>query len=251
MNSISMTPGGNLIVSMRNTSATYKIDRRSGQIIWRLGGKDSSFALPPGTSTAFQHDVIVHAGRKLTIFDNGAGPPKVHASSRGLELKLDPGRASVKVLGAFEHTPPLSANFEGSLQALPGGHMFLGYGQRPYFTEFDAHGREVFDAHFTPHTTSYRAYRFRWNGAPLTRPTVAVSRGAGFVTVYASWNGATRVARWRVLAGRTAHTMHAVTAAAKRGFETAITIRSHADVAVVALDRSGRVLSRSRTVRLR
>ena len=251
MNSISIAPDRHLIVSMRNTSATYKIDRRSGQVIWRLGGKDSSFALPPGTSTAFQHDVIVHAGRRLTIFDNGAGPPKVHSSSRGLELQLDPGHASVKVLATFDHSPPISANFEGSLQALPDGHMFLGYGQRPYFTEFDAHGHEVFDAHFTAHTTSYRAYRFRWKGAPLTRPALAVMRSGGLATIYASWNGATRVARWRVLAGRTAHSMHAVAVMAKRGFETAITIRSHNDVGVVALDRSGRVLSRSRTVPLR
>jgi hypothetical protein len=250
MNSISIARDRNLIVSMRNTSATYKIDRRSGQIIWRLGGKDSSFALPPGTSTAFQHDVIVHAGRKLTIFDNGAGPPKVHSSSRGLELQLDPGHARVKLLGTYEHTPPISANFEGSLQALPDGHMFLGYGQRSYFTEFDAKGHEVFDAHFNARTTSYRAYRFRWKGAPLTRPAVAVRRSDGLATVYVSWNGATRVARWRVVAGRTAHSMHAVAVTAKRGFETAITIRSHRDVAVVALDRSGRVLSRSRTVRL-
>jgi hypothetical protein len=251
MNSISIAPDRNLIVSMRNTSATYKIDRRSGQVIWRLGGKDSSFALPPGTGTAFQHDVIVHSGRKLTIFDNGAGPPKVHSSSRGLELQLDPGRASVKLLSAFVHSPPISANFEGSLQALPNGHMFLGYGQRPYFTEFDAHAREVLDAHFAAHTTSYRAYRFPWKGEPLTRPAVAVLRGGGLVTIYASWNGATRVARWRVLAGRSAHRLRAVAVTAKRGFETAITIRSHADVAVVAVDRSGRVLSRSRTVRLR
>jgi hypothetical protein len=76
-------------------------------------------------------------------------------------------------------------------------------------------------------------------------------RGGGLVTIYASWNGATRVARWRVLGGRNRHAMRAVAVTAKRGFETAITIRSHADVAVVAVDRSGRVLSRSRTVRLR
>jgi hypothetical protein len=249
-NSISIAPDGNLIVSMRNTSATYKIDRRSGQIIWRLGGKDSSFALPPGTSTAFQHDVIVHAGRRLTIFDNGAGPPKMHASSRGLELKLNVARATVEVIGDYDHSPPLSANFEGSIQALPGGHVFLGYGQRPYFTEFDAHGHEVFDAHFTAKTTSYRAYRLPWDGDPLTRPRVAVTRSGRFVTLYASWNGATRVAHWRVLAGRSAHTMHRVAFATRRGFETSITIRRHADVAVVALDRSGRVLARSRTVRL-
>ena len=80
---------------------------------------------------------------------------------------------------------------------------------------------------------------------------MAVSRSGGSATVYVSWNGATRVARWRVLAGRNAHKMHAVFTTTKRGFETAITIRTHADVAVVALDRAGRVLSRSRTVRLR
>ena len=106
-NSISIAPDGNLIVSMRNTSATYKIDRRSGQVIWRLGGKDSSFGLPAGTSTAFQHDVIVHAGRRLTVFDNGAGPPKVHASSRGLELKLDPDSTVSIHRGVYERLAEL------------------------------------------------------------------------------------------------------------------------------------------------
>ena len=78
LNSIALDRDGNLILSARNTSAVYKVDRNSGAIIWRLGGKHSSFKMGRGTSTAFQHNAVVQPDGTITIFDDGAGPPKVH-----------------------------------------------------------------------------------------------------------------------------------------------------------------------------
>jgi hypothetical protein len=56
VNSIEVNHDGNLIVSARRTSTVYEIDRKSGEVIWRLGGKKSDFEMGPGTRTAYQHD---------------------------------------------------------------------------------------------------------------------------------------------------------------------------------------------------
>ena len=140
---------------------------------------------------------------------------------------------------------------QGNAQTLADGSVVVGWGGRnPLFSQFDAGGRLVFDARFRdPDAESYRAYRLPWSARPASRPAlVARARGAGMV-VYASWNGATAVAAWRVVApgGRAAP---AVLARAPRaGFETAIRVARRAPrIAVQALDAGGRVLATSRPV---
>ena len=248
LNSISLDRAGNVIVSMRNTSAIYKLDRRTGRIIWRLGGMRSSFRMGPGTSTGFQHSVTVHPDGTLTIFDNGAGPPRVHPYSRGIRVSLNTRKMTATLVQTYDHSPTISANFEGGVQKLAGGQAFVGYGQRPYFTQFDSAGQEDFDARFVTANSSYRAYRLKWSGKPQSPPAVVAARAGAAVTVWASWNGATGVARWRVLAGPRPGALRPVTVVRKRGFETAAMIPARAYVAVQALGAKGRVLGRSRTV---
>ena len=248
LNSISLDRAGNVIVSMRNTSAIYKLDRRTGRISWRLGGKRSSFKMGAGTTTGFQHSVTVHPDGTLTIFDNGAGPPKVHPYSRGIRVSLNARKMTATLVQTYDHSPTISANFEGGVQKLAGGQAFLGYGQRPYFTQFDSAGQEDFDARFVTANSSYRAYRFKWSGKPESRPAVAAARSGASVNVWASWNGATGVARCRVLAGPRPESLRPVTVVRKRGFETSATIPARSYVAVQALGAKGRVLRRSRTV---
>jgi hypothetical protein len=116
----------------------------------------------------------------------------------------------------------------------------------PYITEFTRHGRIVFDAHFAKATDgTYRAIRARWEGRPTTAPRAA----AGGRTVWARWNGATEVARWRVLGGASESALKPVVTRAKRGFETAMRLDAgYALVAVQALDAGGKVLGTSRAV---
>src|SRR5918912_640287 len=60
VNSIDVDHDGNLLISSRNTWAVYKIERKGGQILWRLGGKKSDFEMGEGTRTAYQHDARRH-----------------------------------------------------------------------------------------------------------------------------------------------------------------------------------------------
>jgi hypothetical protein len=70
------------------------------------------------------------------------------------------------------------------------------------------------------------------------------------VRVYVSWNGATEVATWAVLAGRRQGRLKSLGEVRRNGFETAMVVRtSDPYVAVRAKDRSGRVLGTSKVLR--
>jgi hypothetical protein len=252
LNSVSLDRDGNLIMSARNTSAVYKINHITGQVVWTLGGKKSSFKMGSGTTTAFQHDAIVQPDGTLTMFDDGGGPPRVHKFSRGVRIRLDMKHMTASLVGQYNHPPQIAAAFEGGEQLLPNGDMFVGWGQQPYFTEFDSHGRANFDAHFTVPTSSYRAYRFPWNAQPPTTPAIAAANGTdGTAKLWASWNGATDVTAWRVVAGATAQSMSPIVTTPRHGFETALgSHNGNSWFRVQALGSHNRVLSTTRTVQL-
>src|ERR671916_169677 len=87
INSIDVDHDNNLLVSARNTSAVYKLDRETGEVLWRLGGKKSDFEMGPGSRTRYQHDARRQPDGTVTIFDNGG--VKTDRQSYGLVLELD------------------------------------------------------------------------------------------------------------------------------------------------------------------
>jgi hypothetical protein len=250
INSADVDSDGNLLISARNTHAVYKVNRRTGAIIWRLGGKKSDFKMGRGARFAWQHDVRRQADGTISIFDNAASP-KVRTRSRGIVLAIDTKAMRARVKRKYEHPRDLLAPNKASMQVLPNGNAFLGWGAEPYFSEFSKAGRLLFDARFPAAVDSYRAYRFRWSGRPLGEPAVAaVARRAGGLTVYASWNGATNVSSWQVLAGAGPGALRPVVSGARAGFETAIRVPTDEPYVVVqAKDGSGEVIGVSRTVR--
>ena len=252
INSINVDHDGNLLVSAKGTFTVYKIDRKSGEVIWRLGGKKSDFEMGPGTRTAFQHDARRQPDGTITIFDNGAAP-KVHEQSRGIVLEVDEDSMTATLVREYTHPDKLLAGSQGNLQVLPNGNVFIGWGSQPFFSEYNGDGELLFDASFMGKAESYRAFRFPWSGHPSDQPAVAAERASeDEVTLRASWNGATEVATWRALAGPGSDRLERVGSAAPReGFETAITVNTAEPyVGVQARDRSGRVLGTSKAVKL-
>jgi len=248
VNSIDVDTDGNLLVSARNTWAVYKIDRGSGRVLWRLGGKKSDFAMGPGTAFAWQHDARHHGtgDNLVTLFDN-ADAPQVQPQSRGLAIALDAKRRRATLAHAYVHRPPMLAHALGSVQTQPNGNVLVGWGTEPYFTEYTAGGAVVFDAKLPHGGENYRTLRFPWVGTPRTPPALAASGGA----LFASWNGSTELASWRLLSGPSDSALVAGAVVPRHGFETRLAPPAAAKVAAVAaLDRSGRELARSATIRL-
>jgi hypothetical protein len=245
INTIEIDRDGNYLVSARNTHTIYKIDRRTGNIIWRLGGKRSDFELGRGVAFGWQHDVRRQKDGTLTMFDNEAAP-KLRKQSRGLVLRIDERRKTATVVRTFVHTPPLVSVDQGNMQKLPNGNFLVGWGHQPYVTEFGPHGKTLLDLRFgRSGADSYRAYRFGWVGRPRSKPAVAVEGN----TLYASWNGATEVRSWQLLGGPDKKRLRPLLAVPKTGFEAAIPLPAAMPwVAVRALDRLGRSLARSAAV---
>jgi hypothetical protein len=108
LNSIDVDHDNNLLISARKTSAVYKIDRKSGEVIWRLGGKKSDFEMGEGTRFAFQHDARRLPDGTISIFDNGDtvfenGFPKVVQGSRAIVLDVDEKRMKASLAREYAH----------------------------------------------------------------------------------------------------------------------------------------------------
>jgi hypothetical protein len=250
INSIALAPDGDLLISSRNTWTVYKVARRSGAIRWRLGGKQSDFKAGPGASFSWQHDAQMPALDLLTVFDNASAPPE-EPTSRALLLHVDTTAMRVTLKHAYAHPAGLLADNQGSMQLLPDGRAFVGWGAQPYFSEFAANGELLLDGQYPLNDQSYRAFTFSWTGHPADKPAVAVrpnpARGSA---VHVSWNGATDVETWKVLAGRSASALAAAGSQRRAGFETIISVNSEGPYfAVTAHDSTGRQLGRSTTVK--
>jgi hypothetical protein len=250
LNSLQPLPGGRVLISARDTSAIYDVAQAGGRIVWRLGGKASSFRMAPGTRFHFQHDARLLGGNRVSLFDDQAGPPIYAAASRGLILALDLRRHRATVARQYHRGGPSLAESEGSFQSLPGGGAFVGFGATPWMSQFSATGRRIFDASLPVDDGSYRSLRFPWSATPPTLPAlVGVRASRTAVSLYMSWNGATTVAHWQVLAGSVAGPLRVVDTVADRNFETRVALTSSAArFAVRALGAGGRVLATSKAV---
>ena len=254
INSVAEDTDGNLLVSARNTSAVYKIDRDTGKLMWRLGGKKSDFEMGPGTEFGLQHDAQRVDGGGLRIFDNGAAPeegqPPQPSSVKTLRLDMDRMRATLDT--RLEHPDAMYAESQGNADDAAAGGTVVGWGSTGSFSWFGPDDRLRFDAHLPAYYDSYRAYGVRWVGRPKVAPAIRARRAGAQVTVWASWNGSTEVRSWQILAGESREELTPVGPPAPwDGLETTIIRQVAAPVvAVAALDEDGEQLRRSAAVRV-
>jgi hypothetical protein len=252
VNSIDPESDGSLLISSRNTWTVYSVNESTGQVVWRLGGKHSTFKLGRGLHFAWQHDAKRQPDGTITIFDN-EDAPREGSTSRAIDVALDTANDTAKL--RWQLTYPkrhVLAASAGDVQRLPNGFTFVGWGQDGPFSEFSPSGRLTFAMQFRDNDT-YRAYRYPWSAQPVTKPALAATRLTARTTrIYASWNGATDVARWKVLAQTSPGKLAVVGSYHSTGFETAITAPTSApEVAVQAISAAGRTLASSAVTRVR
>ena len=258
LNSIGVDRDGHLLVSARNTCAVYKLDRKSGAVIWRLGGKHSDFTIAAGASFGYQHDARRHDDGTITIFDNAAFAPgpggALGPTSRPMRLALDMATMTASLVDEYSVGANRVAFAMGNLQQLDDGAAMIGWGTIGASSEVAHDGTLRWDGHFDPGTASYRAYRSQWIGMPKEPPDAVVAKGVlGARFVYVSWNGATEVVRWRLSAGPSATRLLRIRTVKRQGFETALSLRGapNRGIAIVeALDKSGSVIGVTKPLKL-
>lgn len=257
INSIDLWPGAerDLLISSRNTSAVYLIDRATSSVRWRLGGKRSDFAMAQANRFYFQHDArALPDGSGVSLFDDASHPaPEAFAS--GKVFTLDQQAYTASLSRSFVHTDgEFVTPSQGNLQLLPDGGHFLGWGFFPFFsgyapsTAFEP--ALVLDGRFPEGAASYRTFLFDWVGNPPLRELSLVvqdTASPGQVRAFVSWNGATEVVAWQLAAGRNADALEPVATFPKKGFETVADVVSGQAryFQILALGATGAILGRS------
>jgi hypothetical protein len=160
INSVDLDLDGNLIISARNLDEITKIHRKSGNILWRLGGKNNQFKfLNDSIGFSAQHSAKVLPNGNLLIFDDGL----YHTPhfSRAIEYKLDTVSKTATMIWSYRHSPDIRSVFWGNAQRLSNGNTIIGWGRSDTAaTEVDTKGEKVFEMTFPPEVFSYRVFRF-------------------------------------------------------------------------------------------
>ncbi len=182
INAVHLDTDGNLLIDARDTWTTYKVSRFTGNTIWQLGGKDSSFSLvaAPGQTLdsageifAWQHDPEALGHGLYTFFDNESSGTPLLPYSRAVTVRLDQQAHTATLVASDDQPEGLAAASQGNAQTTDSGDLFVGWGALPYFSEFDRAGQLVFNAGFPAGVNTYRAYLLPW-GAGAAHP-----RGGG------------------------------------------------------------------------
>jgi EmrB/QacA subfamily drug resistance transporter len=255
VNSIQLVGDGTFLVSMRDTWAAYLVNIETGKIEWTLGGRGSSFKFGPGADFQWQHDVRLQDPTTVTMYDDhccqltgGGTYVSPTAPSRGLVLKIDQQARTATLSAQYGRDGGFTSDYMGDTQPLSNGNVFVGFGSEPYFAEYSHSGKLLLQGELPGANLSYRATVQQWVGLPLTSPKGAARQAGGKTTVYASWNGATQLASWRVLAATGAGgALTAVKTEGKSGFETAIPVgQGYGSFELQALDAAGHVIGTSK-----
>ncbi len=247
VNSVDPQADGDVLISSRNTSTAYLISDTTGAILWRLGGKKSTFELGPDVRFAWQHDVEMLPNGTITVFDNEDGAPARPTPSRAIDIAINAQARTATLVYALTYPGNrVLASTQGDVQLLANDDEFVGWGSAGVVSEFSPTGQLTFAMRFYWPTHTYRAFRAPWSGQPLARPAlVAAGKPTpGSTRLYVSWNGATDVASWQVLAGASLTSLATIGSYPSTGFETAIlapTVGPY--VCVHAISASGAVLN--------
>jgi Arylsulfotransferase (ASST) len=175
INAVKLDTNGNLLIDARDTWTTYEVSRHTGNILWQLGGKASSFTLRAGPGQvlddagkifAWQHDPETLGDGMYTFFDNESSGTALLPTSRAVMVKLDVRNRTATLVKSVNQPEGLVAPSQGNAQTLASRDLFVGWGALPYFSQFGRSGELLFNAQFPAGVNTYRAYRLPWHPAP-------------------------------------------------------------------------------------
>jgi Arylsulfotransferase (ASST) len=171
INAVHLGTDGSLLIDARDTWTTYDVSLRTGDILWELGGKQSSFTEQAAAGQvldsaneifAWQHDPESLGRGEYSFFDNESSGTPLLSNSRAVKVELNFYTRTATLVASYNQPEGLVAASQGNAQTTDNGDLFVGWGALPYFSEFDRNGNVVFNAEFPTGVNTYRAYLAPW-----------------------------------------------------------------------------------------
>lgn len=201
MNAIEIDHDGQILISSRFQDEVSKIDRETGDFIWRLGGVNNQFEwLNDEYRLAYQHDIRVLPNGHYTVFDNGNRRSPVF--SRGLELAVDTVNMTVEKVWEYRENPDIYSKYMGNTQRLPNGNTLINWaiGPAPKLTEVRPDGSKAYELNFANNYECYRVFRFPWKGKAAV-PYLLAESGSNHLTLIFNKFGDRDVAGFNIYGG--------------------------------------------------
>lgn len=271
INAVGKNMENDYIISGRHLNAVFKVagnnnnlGRAPGDILWTLGGKRNSFEMLDNFNFSRQHTVRFRSTGKtetqISLFNNAYDGWFYTADySEGQLISINNATNQARLIASYPSPEGERSFSQGSMQVLDNGNVFMGWGNRPYFSEHTSEGKPLYHAHYSGDVESFRIWKHPWKGYPKTQPKlVSYALAAGTrLFAYVSWNGATEVKAWAVYySTSTRHgPWHKAGVLPKKGFETFVNITELEQSATnvtfkpfvyaEALDVEGRVMAKT------
>jgi len=206
-NAIEVDSDTSLLISSRNMHEITKINRLTGDIIWRLGGENNMFAFPD-SSILFckQHDIrVMPNSGNLSLFDNGNCHDPQYSSVAEYDIDLTNMTVElVQRMTSSTDTSLIYASFMGNAQRLENGNTITGWGSGiPSITEFDEEGNVLLQFSFG--NLNYRAFKFDWETTVMSIDEELIDFGtidltdSAFQTIHLTNNYSTDISINRIL----------------------------------------------------
>ena len=159
-NSIYVDTDSNIIISSRSMDEVTKISRATGEIIWRMGGKNNEFTLhDPVGWFDHQHAAYRLPNGNLILFDNGT----YRGYSRAVEYAVDESTKVVTKVWEYNAGYNVLGWAMGNAQRLPNGNTLIGWGSaNPIAAEVKPNGTVVHEMDMREFEYTYRVFSFPW-----------------------------------------------------------------------------------------
>ena len=166
-NAMEVDVDGNWLISSRHTNEITKINRTTGEVMWRMGLKavGNQFRFPNDTrGFSHQHDIRRQPNGNLTLFDNGNFLSPQY--SRALEFEVDEVNKIATVVWDWGTSPTTFGGFMGNVQKRPGGSKLVCWGGNNAtplrISDLHPDDSPALELGLPTGTWSYRAYRIPW-----------------------------------------------------------------------------------------
>ena len=198
MNAIAVDNDGHYLISSRHLSEITKINRHTGEIIWRLGGAHDDFTWTNDTyGISYQHDICALPNGNYTVMDNGTF--RFPYFSRALEFSVDTTDWTVTKIWEYPETQNIFTGFMGNVQRLPNGNTLINWADQslPKLTEVRPDGSKAFELDFRDYHSCYRTFRFPWKGN-AAKPYLLIEPESDRITLLFNKFGDPDVAEYRI-----------------------------------------------------
>ena len=190
-NAIELDHDGHLLLSSRHLNEITKINRQTGDVIWRFGGKYNNFTFIGDTVPFYgQHDVRRLPNGHLTLFDNGRNKSNRQHGARAVEYILDESNFTAKLVRSYGYYPNQFSIAMGNVQSPDSTIRLVNYGiyKDFFFNVIDKANVSVFEMEIMPGYYNYRAFLYKNLPLGMQSPPLLCADSAGVIKLTIAGN---------------------------------------------------------------